>query len=210
MDKPMNVFNQIISVFTSFVLLNLLWLLFCLPIITIFPATTALFGTVRKWVRLGFDVGVFRVFVQQFKENFKKSLSLGFLWTIAFLILYADLSIVLKNEFTGKGFLLILLFFFTMLFAFVTIYQFLLLVNYELKLFHVLKNSLLLSLSHMEYTLLFLGLILVMLIVIYYFPIFLLISGSLLAFIMYGLFHKLSSKLEVGKNRHHKLNVDIT
>jgi uncharacterized membrane protein YesL len=210
MEKQMSAFNQIMSVFTSFVLLNFLWVLFCLPVVTIFPATAALFGTVRKWIKVGFDVGILKVFVQEFKDNFKKSFSLGFLWIVGFLILYMDISIVLQNEFTGKSLLLILLLFFTLLFAFVSIYLFFILVNYELTILHTVKNSLLLSLSHMNYTVLFLGMILAVFIVIYYFPFFLLVSGSLLAFTMYGMFHKLLSKLDEGKKRPHKMNLDIT
>lgn len=203
-------FNQIITIFTSFVLLNLLWLLFCLPVVTIFPATAALFGTVRKWTRTGLDVGVYKVFVQEFKLNFKKSLGLGVLWAILFTIISMDLTIVLQNEFAGKGFVLILLVFFILLFVFVTIYLFFLIVHYELGLFQIVKNSLLLSMGYLNYTVLFLAMILLVLIVSYYFPVFLLISGSLLAFMMYGVFHKLSLKWEEGKNSQHKLNLDIT
>lgn len=210
MDKTMNTFNQIISIFTSFVLLNLLWLLFCLPVVTIFPATAALFGTVRKWTRLGLDVGVYKVFVQEFKANFKKSFVLGVVWTILFGIISMDLSIVLQNEFSGKSFVLILLFFFIMLFVFVTIYLFFVIVHFDLSLFHTVKNSLLLSLGHLHYTVLMLAMILLVLIVTYHFPFFLLFGGSLLAFMMYGVFHKLSVKWEKGVNSHQKFNTEIT
>ncbi|HYK73091.1 MAG TPA: DUF624 domain-containing protein, partial [Pseudoneobacillus sp.] len=37
--------------FFQFIYLNLLWLLFSLPLITFWPATAALFGVVRKWIR---------------------------------------------------------------------------------------------------------------------------------------------------------------
>ncbi|GAM12342.1 YesL family protein [Mesobacillus selenatarsenatis] len=210
MNKTMNMFNEIITIFTSFVLLNLLWLLFCLPVMTIFPATAALFGTVRKWIRVGLDVGVYRVFVQEFKMNFKKSIGLGAVWTIFFAIISVDLAIVLQNEFTGKSIVLTMLVFFMLLFVFTSIYLFLLIVHYDLSLFHTVKNSLLLSLGHLNYTVLFLAMILLVLIVSYYFPFFLLLCGSLLAFMMYGVFHKLSLKWEEGKNSQHKLNTDIT
>ena len=210
MNKTMNMFNQIITIFTSFVLLNLLWLLICLPVVTIFPATAALFGTVRKWIRLGLDVGIYRVFVHEFKVNFKKSLGLGVIWSIFFAIISVDLTIVLQNEFSGKSIVLMLLVFFTLLFVFVTIYLFFLIVHFDLSLFHTVKNSLLLSLGHLNYTVLFLAMILFVLIVSYYFPVFLLFSGSLLAFVMYAVFHRLSLKWEEGKNSQHKLNPDIT
>ena len=36
---------------TDFFLLNLMWLVACLPAVTIFPSTAAMFGVVRDWVR---------------------------------------------------------------------------------------------------------------------------------------------------------------
>jgi uncharacterized membrane protein YesL len=201
MEKQLNILYQILSVFTSFFLLNLLWFLFCLPLITIFPATTALFGTVRKWLTVGFDVGVYRVFIGQFKENFKKSFIIGLFWTVILLILYFDGYIVLQNEFIGKSLLMILLIFFALTFLFTSIYVFFVLVHFDLTIKDTLKNSILLSISQLNYTVLFIGCILLTLILLYYFPFFLIVSGSLLAFCMYGLFNKLTLKIERDRNR---------
>jgi uncharacterized membrane protein YesL len=199
MEQQRNTFNHILTVFSYFFLLNVMWFVSCLLVVTIFPATTAMFGTVRKWIREGFDVGIFHVYFQQFKENFKKSFLIGLMWIIAFMILYLDLFIVFQNEFPGKSLLVAILFFFCIILAFTTVYVFFVLVNYELSIIHTLKNSLLLSISKMNYTVLFIGMILLTLVIIYYFPFFLLISGSLLAFSMYGVFHKLTLKIEQGK-----------
>jgi uncharacterized membrane protein YesL len=199
MEQQRNTFNQILTVFSYFFLLNIMWFVSCLFIVTVFPATTAMFGTVRKWIREGFDVGIFHVYFQQFKENFKKSFLIGLMWTVAFVIIYLDLTIVFQNEFPGKSLLVAVLFFFGIILAFTTVYVFFVLVNYELSIIHTLKNSLLLSISKMNYTVLFIGMILLTLVLVYYFPFFLLISGSLLAFSMYGIFHKLTKQIEQGK-----------
>ncbi|MBM7660128.1 putative membrane protein YesL [Bacillus mesophilus] len=196
MEQHKNTFNQILTVFSYFFLLNVMWALLCLPVITAFPATTAMFGTVRKWIREGFDVGIFHVFFQLFKENFKKSFVIGLFWIIAVVILYLDIYIIFQNEFTGRSLLVALLFFFGIIVAFTTLYVFFVLVHYELSIFHTLKNSLFLSISHMNFTVLFIGMILLTLVITYYFPFFLLIGGSLLAFSMYGTFHKLIKKLD--------------
>jgi uncharacterized membrane protein YesL len=42
---------RLLEVFTYLVYLNLLWLVCCLPAITIAPSTTAMFGVVRGWIR---------------------------------------------------------------------------------------------------------------------------------------------------------------
>ncbi|WP_185806905.1 YesL family protein [Bacillus salinus] len=197
MERQTNMFYQILSIFTSFFLLNLMWLIVCLPIITIFPATSALFGTVRRWTKDGFDVGILRVFIQQFKENFKKSFIIGIFWLAAFVILYMDVYIVLQNEFIGRGIVIALVLLLVLLFAFTTVYVFFVLVNYELTIIHTLKNALFLAISHLNYTVIFIGMILIGLIITYYFTFFLLIFGSVLAFSMYNIFHsRIQLKLE--------------
>src|SRR5215203_5331174 len=61
---------------TAFFLLNLLWLVACLPVVTIFPSTAAMFGVVRDWVR-GKDGSLTRTFITRFRENLGLSLLLG-------------------------------------------------------------------------------------------------------------------------------------
>jgi uncharacterized membrane protein YesL len=61
-----------LEVFTNFFVLNLLWLLACVPVLTIYPATAAKFGVVRGWVRdtdTGGGGGV-RAYFSRFVENF--------------------------------------------------------------------------------------------------------------------------------------------
>ncbi|MFJ5623133.1 YesL family protein [Peribacillus loiseleuriae] len=56
----------------NFMYLNILFILCCIPIITIFPALTALFGVVRQW-RQRKEVAVFSQFKTMFIENWKQS-----------------------------------------------------------------------------------------------------------------------------------------
>jgi hypothetical protein len=66
-------FYTILLFISNFFLLNLLWLVMCLPIITIFPATAAMYGVVRQWI-IHKDPSIFRPFFHYFKENFKQSI----------------------------------------------------------------------------------------------------------------------------------------
>lgn len=77
----------------SFFLLNLLFLISCLGIFTIFPALAALFGVVREWVNKK-EPRVFRTFVNLFRENIKQSLSIGILITGVTLVLVGDLYLL--------------------------------------------------------------------------------------------------------------------
>lgn len=199
MNKSENVFFRILDIFAHFVLLNVLWIILCIPVLTIFPATTALFSVVRKWVSEGTDAGVFHLFFTSFKENFKKSFTIGIMWTIAGSILYFDLALLLEIEFTGRYFLFILLIFSAIIYIFISIYLFFLLAHYDLSVLHTIKNALLLSVSNLYHTVLCLVIIGGASIIIYYFPVFIMIFGSVLAFILYNIFHKLLYKIQEKK-----------
>ncbi|OAK75492.1 YesL family protein [Lederbergia galactosidilytica] len=202
MSKSDNTFFRILDIFAHFVLLNTLWVILCIPVITIFPATTALFSVVRKWVTEGTDAGVIQLFFTSFKENFKKSFIIGLFWLIAGLILYFDLSLLLQIEFTGKLFVYILLSFSAILYVFLSIYVFFVMVQYELSIVHTLKNALILSVSHLLHTLLFLVIIAAALITAYYFKMFMIIFGSTVAFVLYYIFHRLDAAIIVKKSSY--------
>lgn len=195
MNKSDNMFFRILDIFAHFVLLNTLWMILCIPIITIFPATTALYSVVRKWVTEGTDAGAIQLFFTSFKENFKKSFTIGLFWLIAGLILYVDLSILLQIEFTGRFLVITLLAFSAILYIFVSIYVFFIMVQYELSIVHTLRNALILSVSRLLHTILFLVIIAGALIITYYFKIFIILFGSMLAFVLYYIYHKLDHAL---------------
>lgn len=195
MNKSDNMFFRILDIFAHFVLLNVLWIILCIPIITIFPATAALFSVVQKWITEGTEAGAVQLFFTHFKKNFKKSFIIGMMWMVAGLILYFDLSILLQIEFTGKYFVFILMAFSAILYIFMSIYVFFVMVHYELSILHTIKNALILSVSHLFHTGLCLIIIAGAIILTYYFPIFIMISGSVLAFVLNYIFYKLSFKL---------------
>ena len=52
----------------SIFLLNTIWLLMCIPIVTIFPATTAMFAVLREWKTQG-DIQVLSALYSTFKRK---------------------------------------------------------------------------------------------------------------------------------------------
>ena len=62
--------------FWKFFQINLIYVLFCLPIVTFGPATAAMTQLMRKFV-IGEPIFVWHEFVIAFKKNFKKSFVLG-------------------------------------------------------------------------------------------------------------------------------------
>lgn len=77
--------------FANLAVLNLCWLLFSLPVVTLIPATDAVFNLINKWVLEGQPSNVFKSFIASFKENFGKSFRWGIPLLLVTIILIIDL-----------------------------------------------------------------------------------------------------------------------
>lgn len=84
---PNNLLWRMIARCVDFVGLGLFWLLLCLPVVTIGPATAALYYTVVKVFRQGESEG-FRVLWQQFRANLKTG-CIATLICIPFVLVFA-------------------------------------------------------------------------------------------------------------------------
>lgn len=67
---------QKLGIVTNLVVLNILWLVCCIPVVTAGAATTALYHTVFQYLTHQ-DDAIFRPFFQAFRQNFKQA---TFLW----------------------------------------------------------------------------------------------------------------------------------
>ncbi|MFP4661547.1 MAG: YesL family protein [Halanaerobiales bacterium] len=92
----MNLFNteglpyKVATVISNMLILNILWVLFSIPFITIGASTTALFYVTGKFIRDENVTSILKTFWHSFKENFKQA-------TIVWLILFVFFSIVYTN-----------------------------------------------------------------------------------------------------------------
>lgn len=194
-------FHRWLEISSNFVLINLLWLLACLPLITIYPATAAMFGVVRDWVRKKED-SLLRTFLSRFKENFKQSFVIGIVWTFFGVTLLFDFHLVSQMSSGTKIVLGSLLFLVTLLYVFTSLYLFPVMVHFETSWPVVLKNSLLLSIAQLSTTVQCLLVVAVMVGISIFVPFTLLITGSLTAYIVYRLcdraFQRVDSITESG------------
>lgn len=101
-------------------LLNCMFLLFCIPIVTIGASTTALYGMTLKMVR-NEEMNLLYGFVHAFKKNFKQSTIIWIILMIVGSILYMDYLFL--EQYTGRFSLLVhlSLFFFTFVYVIITI-----------------------------------------------------------------------------------------
>jgi uncharacterized membrane protein YesL len=188
-------FHRWLEVFANFLLLNLLWLLACIPVLTIYPATAAMFAVVRDWVRKG-DVGAIQPFILRFRENFRESFVIGIVWTVSGTALVLDFYLVAQIPAGLRTILYLLLSFVLLLYAFASVYLFPVMVHFDTTWPVVLKNSLLLGIGRLLTTVKCLLVIVTMVSVSVFAPFTLLITGSTTAYIVYRLCDREFRRLE--------------
>lgn len=170
-------------------LLNALWLVMCLPILTIFPATTAMFGVVREWQKHK-DIRVISAYFRHFKGNFKQSFLLGILWLIFTLLLLGDFIITNQLNSNLKYVLFAFFFLLSIVYLFVSITIFPVIVHYRVSWKAGIKNAMLLSLGKLHFTLLSLVIIAVAVGIVFYFPAASMLVFSVASYLIYALVSK--------------------
>lgn len=117
------VFYRIGTNLFNFMYLNILFIIACIPIITIFPAIAALFGVIRQWKNDN-DTGVFSQFKEMFIENWKQSYLVGILFTLVAFFLSFDFIFLYQMSSSYKIFLYIALILvsFLAILSFISIY----------------------------------------------------------------------------------------
>ena len=171
---------------TDFFLLNLMWLVACLPIVTIFPSTAAMFGVVRDWVRKKED-GLVRMFITHFRENFAQSLLVGTLWTAFGVALFLDFLVVNQFSFGVEIVLRAALVLVSSLYVLGSVFLFPVMVHYDTDWKAVIKNALLLSIGRLPTTAVCLVFLIVMVALTVFAPFLVIITGSLTAYVVYRL-----------------------
>ena len=182
---------------------NLLFVVSCLPIVTIGVAKISLYQTIFE-VKSSRRVPVFKTYMRAFKQNLKLGLQLGLLELGIFLISVVDLSLFWGQ--TGLGFQLIkaiclgILIFLTL----VMLASYPIAARYELTWKEVLQKGLLLVSFNFVWFFLMLAIILLIIMLLYLSGFTLVLGGSafllfgfgLLAFCQAGLMEKLFAKYQ--------------
>ena len=185
------------------VTVNLLFVVSCLPIVTIGVAKISLYQTIFE-VKGSRRVPVFKTYIRAFKQNLKLGLQLGLLELGIFLISVVDLSLFWGQ--TGLGFQLIkaiclgILIFLTL----VMLASYPIAARYDLTWKEVLQKGLLLVSFNFPWFFLMLAILFLIVMVLYVSGFTLVLGGSafllfgfgLLAFCQAGLMEKLFAKYQ--------------
>lgn len=148
-----NKFFTFLSKVTDLLVLNFIFIICSLPLITIGASTTALYGVTKK-MAANSEGYIIKTFLKEFKENFLKSTAIWFLMILILGVVLADYLIV-NLMFTGtmltvlKGILIG-----TMILVIgVLMYGLTLLCTFENTIKNTLKNAVLMMIGHFPWSL---------------------------------------------------------
>lgn len=185
-----NVIVRALNKICDMVCLNVLWLICCIPIITIGASTTALYTIMLKMVR-NEEGYIFRGFFKAFKSNFKQSTVIWLILLLLGIVCWIDYRVagalpgtagfVMRAIFLLVGFILLS----------VVIYVFPLTARYENTTRATLRNALILTVGRLPYTILMVAVAVAAVIaslwntatLMFAIPLWFLIGGSLIAWI---------------------------
>jgi uncharacterized membrane protein YesL len=180
---------------TDFFLLNLIWLVVCLPVVTIFPSTATMFGVVRDWVRRK-EGSLTRTFITRFRENLGQSLLVGAIWTVFGVALFLDFLVANQLSYWAEIILKSVLLLVSTFYAFGSVYLFPVMVRYETDWKTVIKNSLLISIGRMPTTVACLVFLILMVGLTVVVPFLVVITGSITAYVIYRLCDRVFRKID--------------
>lgn len=128
-------------------LLNFLFLLGCLPIITIGASTTAMYYVLFRIDR-NEEGTIWNMFWRSYRENLRQGIIIEFLFIVVGIILYLDYRIVSTFQASIGMMWCILEIALLVVFSFGLLFVFPLLANFENSILQTIKNAFLISLLH--------------------------------------------------------------
>ena len=140
---------------TNLVVLNLLYLVFCIPIVTIGPATAALHYVTLKYAANEED-RVWAPFIHSFRQNLKQGILVGLIATAVGVFLAFDLYWIYQMVNAGQAFdkvVLVLVSLACIVYLMMTAYIYPLLARYDNSIKQMFRTAIILAIRHLPATL---------------------------------------------------------
>jgi len=154
LDLYNNPVMRVLSKVADLMLLNLMFMISCLPIVTIGTAISSMYTITLKMVK-GEEAYIFKGFLKAFKENFKVSMLAWLIMLPAGLIIIMNFNLVEYVQGSGiQTALRVMIFFVGFIYVIVFTYLFPLIARYETTLKQTFQNALLMAVSKLPYTIL--------------------------------------------------------
>lgn len=180
--------------------LNLLYIICCIPIVTIGAANTALYYVTLKMAK-DEESYITKSFFKSFIQNLKQATVIWLVFVAIIAVLFSDLYLAAGRSLTGllsfegiNDVILIAVGVMAIIVTFILQYVFAILAQFDNSIFNTVKNAFLISVRHLPYTVLFIVIFVLPHVFIY----FSIMRGSgmglLLVFLMFSLVAYLKSK----------------
>ncbi|MDO5154516.1 MAG: YesL family protein [Eubacteriales bacterium] len=148
MNSP---FFQFMEKVANLIILNVLFMLGCIPIVTIGTSITATYYVALKMVR-GEDPYIIKNYWKAFKKNFRQSVILHIIMLVIAYVLYLDYELVYNPDTPyGKGTFIVLIVL-SVIYIFVNLYAYPFLAQFYNSIPKIIQNSLFMSIRHLGQT----------------------------------------------------------
>lgn len=153
--NPDNIVMQFLSKMCDLIILNLLFMIGCIPIITIGASTSALYYVCLKVLR-GEEPYIARNFWKAFRANFKQATVIWLIFLGVGVFLGVDLYIISFQRSSFFAAVRVILWLFGVIWISMSLYVFPFISHFKCTLRQAVKNSLLLVIGYLPYTVLLL------------------------------------------------------
>ena len=167
-------FYRLLETITNLIILNFLFLVCSIPIVTIGPALTASYYVTLKIVR-NEETSIIKNFFHSFRMNFKQGLLLGIGVILLAAVLLVDIRALTYLTVIPKEVSKVLIYvigFLLLLLALVSVYLFAVLAQFENKLSELIKWSAVLVIRHLPSTVICLVILAAPVLIFYFAPAF--------------------------------------
>jgi len=144
-----NRFFRFVTKLMHLILLNILWVIFSFPIITIGPATVAVYYVTLRMAR-DEEGYIIKSFFKAFLQNFKHGVALEIILLFIGLVLYGDLRYFYLHESIFSYLFIAIFAIMTIIFVFAVIYTFPITARFKNKVSIILKNAFVISMKHLK------------------------------------------------------------
>lgn len=152
---------------TDLIILNLIFLLTCIPVVTIGASCTALYSLTLKMCK-NEEAYIVRSYFRYFKENFRKGTLAWGICAAVILLFYVDFCILSRADPQIRTVLTTAVLAAALLCAMIMSYVFPLMAKFENTLSNTFKNALIISMTRIQYTIPVTAVNLVFVFVIFY------------------------------------------
>ena len=137
------------------VILNILWLLCCIPVVTIGASTTAMYHVIRHWQKDSVS-SIMRDFFQSFKEDFKQATPVYLILLIPTVAVVMNAMLIFNpdNSAAVPSYLLVIWFISALILLFISSFVYPVMAFFADSIFKTLRNAMVLALANLPRTIL--------------------------------------------------------